>query len=405
MFKLRRYPFFGKSFFRRARKLVGSCQFAHLWRVVVALASLQGRSSLCQFEERSDRRRSRQAISHFLTEAEWDAPELLRETALATLRQLGYQAGQALYAVLDDTQIEKFGKRMDAVRKIFLHAQQRYAKGHTVVGCALIYRNVVIPWGLEVWTPKDFPDRPFRKLTVLAADLIRGIALPGKARPIVLFDAYYLCPAVTEACRARKFPFVGVARSNRRFQPDGRPWDSRRLSQYGAKVLAREGRPVTVKGKAYRVAERIGRLRKAGRVKLIFDRRGRERSWKTLVTDHVRWCPKTVLSHYLARWGIEVLFKMTKQYLGLGDYHILRYTGVVRYLHLVLIAYLLLIHLALREPDAKAQLEGDDTLCLASIPQLQCSLRRQLFQDGISSLENSRRYQPVARKIKQLIQF
>jgi hypothetical protein len=243
MFKLRRYPYFGKSFFCRARKIVGCCHFAHLWRIVIAFASLQSRSSLSRIEERTDRRRNRQAISHFLTRAEWDAPELLRETALATLRQLKYRPEETLYAVIDDTQVEKFGKRMDAVQKIFLHAQQRYAPGHTVVGCALIYRNVVIPYSVALWTPKDFPGQPFRKLTVRAADLIRGIALPGEARPIVLFDAYYLCPAVTDACRQRHFPFVGVARSNRRFRPEGRPRDTRRLKQasLGSNLVHRQG--------------------------------------------------------------------------------------------------------------------------------------------------------------------
>ena len=35
---------------------------------------------------------------------------------------------------------------MDAVSKIFLHAEKVYAQGHTIVGCALVYRNVVIPY-------------------------------------------------------------------------------------------------------------------------------------------------------------------------------------------------------------------------------------------------------------------
>ena len=44
--------------------------------------------------------------------------------------------------------------------------------------------------------------------------------------------------------------------------------------------------------------------------------------------------------------AIEVLFKATKQNLGLGDYQFLRYRAVERYLHLVMIAHLLLTHLA-----------------------------------------------------------
>lgn len=34
------FPVFGKRFFRVARKLIGSCQFAHFWPIVVVLAAI-----------------------------------------------------------------------------------------------------------------------------------------------------------------------------------------------------------------------------------------------------------------------------------------------------------------------------------------------------------------------------
>ena len=96
-----------------------------------------------------------------------------------------------------------------------------------------------------------------------------------------------------------------------------------------------------------------------------------ETSWIAMATNETRWGRKTVLSHYLIRWGIEVLFKMSKQYLGLGDYQVLRYRAVERYLHLVLIAYLLLTHLGVFQPDAQADRQNDDKpLRLPSIPKL-----------------------------------
>jgi hypothetical protein len=58
-----------------ARKLVGSCCFEHLWRVVVAVAGMHGRRNLKRIEALCNQPRTRQAISHFLTQAEWDAPE------------------------------------------------------------------------------------------------------------------------------------------------------------------------------------------------------------------------------------------------------------------------------------------------------------------------------------------
>ena len=49
------------------------------------------------------------------------------------------------------------------------------------------------------------------------ADVIAGLELPGGARPIVLFDSYYLCHEVAQACEQRGWKYVGVAKKNRNF--------------------------------------------------------------------------------------------------------------------------------------------------------------------------------------------
>jgi len=67
---------------QRIRKLIGCCPFAHFWRAVVALATLQ---------------------------------------------HLGWKSGEQLYLVLGDTQKQKRAKQMVAVSKIFLHAEKVYA--------------------------------------------------------------------------------------------------------------------------------------------------------------------------------------------------------------------------------------------------------------------------------------
>jgi hypothetical protein len=90
---------------------------------------------------------------------------------------------------------------------------------------------------------------------------------------------------------------------------------------------------------------------------------------------------------------------MSKQYLGLGDYQLLRYRGIERYLCLVLIAHLLLTHLALRGVDAQAKLDKKKELCLPSVPKLQEQLRSELWDDIISGLESGKRDRAAAKKI------
>ena len=94
---------------------------------------------------------------------------------------------------------------------------------------------------------------------------------------------------------------------------------------------------------------------------------------------------------------------MSKQYLGFGDYQVLRYRAVERYLHLVLIAYLLLTHLDAAMPDAQADQNNEKPLRLPSIPKLQQNLRLRLWQDAIQNMENGTRHRQVARKIKELV--
>jgi SRSO17 transposase len=308
---------------------------------VIGIASIQGRKSLSKFTKLFGHRRTRQAIAHFLSQAEWDAPELLLENALTVLRKLGWQSGHTLNLVLDDTQKAKRAKQMDAVSKIYLHAEKRYANGHTILGCAFVYRGVVVPCAVRLWASKAYCTKSqkqsnehepveFKTLTELAADCIESIRLPSQGKVIVLFDSFYLCDTVAKACEKRDFTYIGAVKKNRNFFPDKRPNDKRNMGTYGKNVLNHEGRLTKINGakKKHRIAEKVGTMNKLGRVKLAFSRRERETTWIALATNNLKLGAKKLVEHYRNRWPIEILFKMSKQHLGLGDYQFLRYTAV-----------------------------------------------------------------------------
>jgi hypothetical protein len=122
-----------------------------------------------------------------------------------------------------------------------------------------------------------------------------------------------------------------------------------------------------------------------------------------MATNATRWGALRVLSEYLDRWPIEVLFKESKQYLGLGDYQVLRYRGIERYLHLVLIAHLLLTHLGASQPGAQAEQDTTKPHDLPSVPQLQALLRSKLWDDTIQSMEKGTRNRRIGKKLKQMV--
>ena len=398
-----------KQFFRRLRRMLSPAHFAHLWRLVLLVALLAGRRSLSRFTVATQQRRTRQAIAHFLEEDLWDSTGLLRHQALQILRQLGWHPGQTVCVILDDTQQRKRAKKMDAVQKWYLHAEKVYAPAHVFVSCALLFCGVLIPYGVRMWLPGLFCRRQgvrYQKLTDIAAQMVAELALPDQGNVIVLFDAYYLCPAVVQACQRRGWAWISVAKKNRNFFPQGRPRDKRKVGRYGQNVLRRDAETIQVDQHRYRVAQRVGQLSKAGRVKMVFSRPIGQHRWAALVTNQLHWNAKTVVEHYLHRWRIEVFFKMAKQHLGLGDYQLLRYQAIENYLRLVLLAYLLLTHQALQTPDVQAQLrKGSSVLRLPSIPQLQQQLRIALWQESVQRLANRFHNGRLARKIKDFLQY
>jgi hypothetical protein len=250
---------------------------------------------------------------------------------------------------------------------------------------------------------------PFKKLTELAAGTIREAQLPKSLNLTVLFDAYYLCPAVARACAERGWHYISVGKSNRCFVPDRGDGTVRKLGKYGRNVLRRDGAWRTIEGlkaaNRYRVAERLGRLRGLGDVKVIFSRRQSDRKTVALVTSDRRASAVAVVRAYLKRWAIELLIKDEKQHLGLGDYRVKRYRAVVRHLHLVDAAYACLTHLALDEHHGA---QGDQQtrhkpLHLPPISQLKSAMRQRLWREAVEDVVKVSHERPVIRRLEKLM--
>ena len=94
---------------------------------------------------------------------------------------------------------------------------------------------------------------------------------------------------------------------------------------------------------------------------------------------------------------------MSKQHLGLGDYQLLRYTAVERYLHLVMISHQFLTHLARDRSGEKEQRKGREMLRLASVEKMQAILRNRLLEDRIVSLAEGTKCRAVAKKMKDIL--
>ena len=325
---IERLPSFVQRFFSPMRPRLSKPQFAHLWSLVLAVVVNLRAAKLVHLSAATPRHGHRTSAGAFLSRGDWDAPALVEEAAADLLASMRPKAGEVVHLILDDNRIAKRGRKMGYVSKIWDHKQQRFVRGHIALFAAVAFRGVVLPWKVELWKPKGHPGPRYRKLTDMAAAMVKAFAAaaPEGVKVRVLFDAFYLCPQVARACENNGFTFFSVAARNRTFTTDAgkRRCKRKSIARLMPGLIRHKGRRVRMKrsrGHAtLRIASADGHLSRIGRVRMVVSKRPRG-PWKkciAIVTSETGLRPRQVVAIYETRWLIEVLFKELRQDLGLA---------------------------------------------------------------------------------------
>jgi SRSO17 transposase len=396
------------SFFRPQRNHFSKPAWPLFWRLVAAMAvgvehTVERLNALLRLHTH------RTNDGEFLWRSPWDESEVLRAIALQQFRRL-YRQGETIYFILDDTQTLKRAKKMAAVGKLYHHAEKRYVTGHTILKACLYYRGVTIPWGSWLYVKKQDAAKlgvSFATLTELAARAIGSLPFPPDVPVTVLFDSSYLCANVVKAVENKGWHYIGVAKSNRRLIVEGSSRGGHRLRSYAPNVVRRSGKWRKITGlqrtHRYRVAARLGTMKKLGKVKVVFSRRRGDGAVIALVTNDGTRSPQRVVGDYLRRWSIEMLIKDEKQNLGLGAYRVRRYRAVVRHLHLVDCAYACLTHVGLEAQRAQGCKNAKNVLRLPPIRQIKQDLRQRIWNDAVRHVVKASHERAVIRRLEKLL--
>jgi hypothetical protein len=395
-----------QRFFRPVKRQVSDHVYGYFWSMVLAIC-IGHSSTIDRLVKLLRNTTHRTNHGEFLWRSDWDQSVVMQEIALDMLRSLFKRKAKDLFFIIDDTQTLKRAKKMAAVGTLFHHATGKYGTGHTILKVCLYYRGVTIPWGSWLYVKREDVktlEVPFKKLTELAADAIRTAKLPDTLRITVLFDAYYLCPTVADACKERRWHYIGIGKSNRWFTTAGR---KHKLGKYGRNVLTNSGRWHSIMGlaktRSYYLAERVGTIKGLGPVKVVFSRRRGDKECVALITDDVAASMKTIVANYLKRWSIEMLIKDEKQHLGLGDYRVLRFRAVARHLCLVDCAYACLTHLGIEARRAQGQTKNEKMLRLEPISKLKKAMHQIVWQESIKNIVKYSHEKPVIRRLEKLL--
>jgi hypothetical protein len=182
------------------------------------MALAWGRRNVSNLYRYLDAQHHRTRFNNFFLVQRWGPEAALRQKAQELLRALHPTPGVTLYLAIDDSKKAKQGKIIDAVAKMKDPTTDPYIWGHQYVCGILVFHKHVVPYGIRLYVNKAHCADSgvfFRKTTELAAQLIRECKPPAGIKVMVLFDAYYRCHAVVQACRAQGFHFTSTLKSNR----------------------------------------------------------------------------------------------------------------------------------------------------------------------------------------------
>lgn len=388
---IQQLPSFLKPFFKSFCLELTRPQYAHLWSLLLALALNLRSSKLIHLTRLLPFSTHRTRHGAFLASDGFDSPKLLRETVTRLIKRFKPRPGESIELILDDHRIAKRGKKMDRLSKIWDHKQQKFVHGHIVLFAAICFRGVVMPLRLHLWKPKGQSGPRYRKLTDLAAEMIRQFDRPAGLKVRVLFDAFYLSPVVVKACEKQGFAWLSVASKNRNFRRQGTKGKGKNIRDLVVGLLCHHGRFVHMKrargATKLKVASVDGHLSRIGQVRMVISKRPHE-TWKStiaIVTNCTGMDARAIVAAYERRWNIEVMFKDLEQSLGLGEYQMLHERAIVNHLHLVCLAHLMLTHHAMDGVGAKA-LSSNKEVRLPSLGQRIENLRRAHRDERIRKL-------------------
>ena len=406
MLTIGKIPQKATAFFRPIKRSVTAHIYSYYCPLVIAIC-ISHKTTIDRLVKLLRNTTHRTNHGEFLWRSEFDEMAVVAQQALGMLKRLYKKGCKQCLLIIDDTQTIKRAKKMQAVGKIHHHATGKYCYGHTILKACLWYRGVTIPLGSWLYIKKEHTKQlniPFRKLTTLAGDIVRNAEIPDRFDMTVLFDAFYLCPVVVNACKERKWRYISVSKSNRWLTVNS---TKHKMGAYGRNILSRTGRWYSIQGlrktSSYKLAQRIGTMNKLGRVKVVFSKRRGDRTVIALVTNDVRLSMKKVVGYYLKRWAIEVMIKEQKQHLGLGDYRVLRYRAIVRHLCLVDSAYACLTHIGIENQCAQGHKETKDMLSVKPISQLKAQMHRVIWQQEVQNVIKFTHEKTVIRRLEKLL--
>lgn len=310
------------------RNLFNKPCFAHFVRYIHGLV-VSDRKTINSINNDFMNRKNQSSLNRFLTRYKWSKDKLneLRLKEFLTKRNGGV-------LILDDSPIEKTGKRIEGVGYLFDHTQNKNILGHNIVSTHYVNGNQT-PMHFELYQKKETA-KNFKTKIEIGIELIKK-ALDIINPSIILFDAWYLCEKLTRALKGKKW--VSRAKLNRLVKYKGK-WIS--VKKLASKLKNFRKFDVEISDERYDLITSVTtKMKGIGKVKLVLLKNSLSGSIVAIATNS-NYGDETIVMLNKKRSAIETFYRDCKQNLGLGKYQLRKLDAIVKHLWLVFLAYSLL---------------------------------------------------------------
>jgi hypothetical protein len=325
--------------------------------------------------------RHRAAIIRFLADTRWSNNwAVLTEVADLITRLETRQNGTWVF-ILDQTFCGQQGTRTENTFSRGNYRPrpkkgQRKNKKHARHSCQCFVMGLLItPGGFRIpscrgYSTQDYckaKNKTYQTQTQLAVELVRQLAVPEKAKVVVLGDTAFDAKNIRGVCRERGFHWVVPLNPERvlagakprpkvksligdfssdqfvpvRLIPTEEPFAAMRR-------VARCRMGPKMKGRTYYVHEERRVVHSVGEVLLVFSTKEKPESGKPvkvqkiLMTDDLSLSVRRVVQLYDLRWQIELFFKELKSTLGLAHYRFEEFVKVEGWVQAGLVTFVYL---------------------------------------------------------------
>lgn len=410
MLKIIRTPEKLIGFFGCLQDSLSKPQFKHIRSIILAILVTTYRRNITGLDKVTEGGPHRTKRNDFVTIAPWEPQEALRNLAAQQLQKMGIKAGEELVFIIDDTHTRKRGKQMQGAGIYWDNALKKYMWGHNAIFAVIYYKGQVIPYNIEVHLKHKQAKKlkkAFKTLPEFAAQMIKTLeeaAFVKGVRITVLFDSFYMNKKVAPVVDQLGHRFVSVLANNRKIRVKRR---LTRLGKYRRCIPKRQYRKVKceVDGqeKVFYATDRKVYIPKIGKVKMVLSKRTRNETPLAIVTNDITLTRAQIIELYNRRWVIEVLFKSLKQYLGLGEYQTSKFDGVVRHLHLVSMAYILVVHVVWEESGKKGERGKTQDAVEVGLMRARDRMREIVFCDMLDYLLETKDPRMIISSLKRLV--